>query len=151
MTPGPGARILMGCATAVVAAAVITGIVLLGPPGAQRAKRLDEVRITDLQNIEGLIANFTRVHKTLPGDIATLAREPGYFIRRNDPETGVPYEYEVLGPDTYRLCATFKTATSNETNPNLFEQRINTTWAHGVGRQCFSRHANAVRGADTGP
>ena len=50
MTSGPGARILMGCATAVIAAAVITGIVLLGPPGAQR-DRPPFIRAADQHNL----------------------------------------------------------------------------------------------------
>ena len=141
MTRGPGGIMLIVAATA-VGAAVITGILMLGSPAMQRQQRLDSVRVRDLAAIELLIASYVSLHKVQPPDLESLSREPGYSVRTNDPESGVPYDYETLGADSYRLCATFKTGSSEATPRNVYGQSLGTTWAHGVGRQCFSRHTN---------
>jgi hypothetical protein len=137
---------MLTAATAAVGAAVIAAIVLLGSPTTERQRRLDAVRVDDLAAIERLVASFASLHKALPPDLGSLAREPGYAVMLNDPDSGAPYEYEKLSVDSYRLCAIFKTPNSNDTFLNAYERSRNATWVHGVGRQCFDRHADlAVR------
>ena len=145
MTAPAGSRIggiLVGVAAAVVGAAVIAGIAVLGPPSAQRQQRLDLVRVRDLATIERLVSSFAILHKSLPRDLSSLAHEPGYSVPRGDPESGRPYEYEVLQGDSYRLCATFTTRTSQGTPDNPYGGAMNETWTHDIGRQCFNRRAN---------
>jgi hypothetical protein len=124
---------LLVAATVVVVGAVVAGIVVLGSPSAQRQQRFDSVRVQDLGAIERFVTSFARIHKRLPDSFDTLTKEPGYLVPRGDPDSGAPYEYETLGRDTYRLCATFGTVSSPEASES--------TWAHGIGRQCFDRHA----------
>ncbi len=52
-----------------------------------------------------------------------------------DPLTGRPYEYRILGPSAYELCAEFERNTE-EDNP-----RPADFWSHGPGRQCFQLEA----------
>lgn len=131
--------ILLLAATTAVGAAVVAGMLLMGSPTVQRQQRLDSARVEDLTTIEGLISRFAALHKRLPGDLASLVREPGFSARTNDPESGVPYDYQTLGADSYRLCATFKTRGSETTARGAYGQSLGTTWAHGLGRQCFTR------------
>src|ERR1700758_4871032 len=114
MKSSSGARLLVAAAVAVVVAAVIAGIVAVGPPHLERDRKLDELRVRDLAAIEESISNFAKLHKNLPANLAALAQEPGYSIPRVDPESGKPYDYEVLSADGYRLCARFTTRSTRD-------------------------------------
>jgi hypothetical protein len=138
---GSGGRIMLIAATVAVAAAVIAGIVLLGSPTTERQRRLDAIRVDDLGAIERLVASFASLHKALPHDLDSLAREPGYSVKLNDPDSGTRYEYETLSIDSYRLCAIFQTRSSNDEPLNAYRRPLNETWVHDVGRQCFDRRA----------
>ena len=131
--------ILLIVATSAVGAAVVAGISILGSPTVERQQRLDAARVEDLTTIERLISRFTALHKKLPRDLASLVREPGFSARTNDPESGVPYDYQTQGANSYLLCATFKTRSSESTSHNVYGQPLGPTWAHGIGRQCFNR------------
>jgi hypothetical protein len=143
MTRVSGTRLLVAGAVVAVCAAVIAGMVVVGSPGAQRQRKFDRARTDDLAAIERSVARFARLHKSLPRDLAALTQEPGYLVPRNDPESGTPYEYELTGADNYRLCATFDASSSRE-NENIYAP-VDDMWVHGVGRQCFSRHADFQR------
>jgi hypothetical protein len=145
MTSFSGGRLLVITAAVAVVAAVVVGVVVLGSPGVAREKKLDAVRVADLAAIEGLISSYARQHKSLPPDLAALNREPGYLVPRKDPESAMPYEYEILGEDTYRLCAQFRKPSSRDLPENVYS--LENTWVHGAGQQCFNRHADAARAA----
>jgi hypothetical protein len=133
MSSASRGSMLLVAATVAVVGAVVAGIVVLGSPSTQRKERFDSVRVQNLGAIERFVTSYAKTHKRLPDSFGTLTEEPGYLVPRGDPDSGAPYEYEPLGRDTYRLCATFGTATSSEAPES--------TWAHGIGRQCFERHA----------
>jgi type II secretory pathway pseudopilin PulG len=134
-------RILAMAVTVAVVAAVIAAVVILGPPGAQRERRLDAARISDLQMIQSAVMGYVARHEALPADLATLAKEPGYALSTSDPQTGAPYVYEVTGTTSYRLCASFTTDTAKERRDERPDYTYSVEWAHGAGRQCFERHA----------
>ena len=142
--PISGGRLLITGAIAAVVAAVIAGIVAVGPPSRARERKLDALRVEDLAALERLIANFARVHSSLPQDLASLANEPGYSIPRSDPESGRPYEYQVLSSDHYRLCARFATRSTRETQETNYP--TGDTWSHGAGDQCFNRRVELSSG-----
>ena len=54
----------------------------------------------------------------------------------DDPVSGAPYGYRVLGPDRFELCALFNLPTEREpTRPYAGAP----SWWHGAGRHCFER------------
>jgi hypothetical protein len=140
MKSSSGARLLVAAAVAAVVAALIAGIVAVGPPRLERDRKLDRIRVTDLTAIENLISSFAKVHKSLPADLAALAQEPGYSIPRVDPESGKPYDYEVLGTDGYRLCARFTTQSTRDETGSIYSP--GNTWFHSAGKQCFNRRVD---------
>jgi len=142
---GSGGRIMLTAATAAVGVAVIAAIVLLGSPATERQRRLDAARVEDLEAIEQLVTSFASLHKALPHDLDSLAREPGYPLMLHDPDSGAPYEYETLKVDSYRLCAIFKTRSSDDALRNTYRRPLSSTWLHGVGRQCFDRSVDLAR------
>jgi hypothetical protein len=128
---------------AVVLSVLLTvgyGIYVVGAPTTQRLVRLDQQRVSDLQNISFAISSYWDRNKELPPSLEAL-QGPQYFVQSiQDPETSQPYEYHILNEDTYELCATFKTnSTQNyEGSPQSFSERV---WNHGIGRGCFQLQA----------
>lgn len=124
---------LMVVAAIVVAGAVVTALFVMDPPSRQRAERLDQARVVDLQRLSARIDAHAGIHDALPERLAVVDGAPGRPIV--DPATGRPYQYEVTGERSYRLCATFETAVEEPRQawPGRDE------WRHGEGRQCFDR------------
>jgi hypothetical protein len=133
-------RAILAVAALIVVAAVIAGIVVLGSPATERLRRLDGARVADLQTLDRLVTGFARTHGSVPADIETLIREPGYSVPRSDPESRVPYEYRRLSAGSFQLCATFNTDSANQATQRDYAMSFNAAWAHGRGRQCFDRH-----------
>ena len=132
MRPSPRSLVFPGIVTAVVAASVIAAIVMLGAPSVQRQHKMDEVRVQNLTFISLSVNGYFARHKELPADLDILAKEPGYHVARNDPDTAKPYGYQILGATSYRLCADF-TADSAKDSPELYNTYANVSWAHRLG------------------
>ncbi|PIR97755.1 MAG: hypothetical protein COT89_03195 [Candidatus Colwellbacteria bacterium CG10_big_fil_rev_8_21_14_0_10_42_22] len=92
-----------------VTSAVIGAFMIIGSPMEQRALRLDQRRIEDLQNIQWQIVSYWQNKEVLPKTLNDL-KDPlqGYSLPV-DPEfeKGRTYEYNALKPLTFELCATF--------------------------------------------
>lgn len=139
MSSSPRALVLPAIVTAVVASSVIAAIVMLGAPSVQRQRKMDEVRVQNLAFIVSSVNGYFTRHKELPSNLDALAKEPGYHIAQNDPNTGKPYEYQTLGATSYRVCADFARDSAAE-SPQLYSAYLNVDWAHGAGHQCFERN-----------
>lgn len=142
----PGARSRAGrwiavAASVVVVAAIVAAIAVMGSPSRQRLMRLDERRVDALGNIANQLDAWRNEHGRLPGSLAELAAAPGVRVPQ-DPASGRPYGYEVLGATEYRLCAQFDTDTAAGTDPQPW---LRAAWAHGTGRQCFKRRVGNAR------
>jgi hypothetical protein len=138
VNPGLRQMILPAIVSVVVVSAVVAAIVVLGPPSLQRQRKLDEVRVRNLTYIGLSVNSYFIRHKELPANLEALAKEQGYYIARGDPDTGKPYGYQILDPNSYRLCADFA-AESAMDSPNSYNAYSNMTWAHRQGHQCFDR------------
>lgn len=134
-----GLKTFISIVVAAVSIIAISGLWIAGSPAAERARRFDERRISELQSISYAIDNYWNLNKALPRDLSTLQATRDIYIGSIiDPETGAPYEYTLTDSDTYSLCATFtnsspETATTQPYNPNTSK-----FWEHSEGRQCFA-------------
>lgn len=131
-------------AVAVVAAIMVTGFFVAGTPQSQRLVRLDERRVSDLQNIQWQIINFWQRKEVLPADLNELVDPIGGFTVPLDPETGEQYEYSVTGELDFELCADFRTSSAESgigATPELARpvKIIDGVWNHSSGRVCFER------------
>jgi len=135
-----GLRWLVLAVTFVVIAALVAGVVVLGPPSEARKRRLDQRRVEDLVGIQAAVRSYAGQHDAVPPDLSALDQAPRPAMRRKDPETGMPYEYEAVGAHVYRLCAVFS-ARSDEADSTL--PYSGEAWHHDSGRQCFERHEPA--------
>lgn len=125
--PG-GGTILAGFAVLAVVAAVAGGLLVLGPPSEERARRMDDRRIAHLRGIESAVAIFVEREIRLPVSLDELAGKEWMRVEVRDPGTGQAYEYHALGERRYELCATFeRESRGSDTTP----------WFHRAGRQCF--------------
>ena len=145
MTPtspstGVGARVLLGAAILIVATAVAAGVLVLRTPAEERALRLDERRVQDLQGIERAIERRWLAQPHLPATLDELARQTAPPLAAADPVTGSAYEYRAVSRTQYELCASFAAA-----SPGLAEGQPRDFWSHAAGRECFRVEARALQ------
>jgi hypothetical protein len=125
--PGSG-RQLIFIFVAVAVASIATGLALIDPPWVQRAKSMDDRRTYDLEMLESELRYYRDETGALPDSLEELGE--GLLDFRTDPESGIPYDYRVLGADSYEICAEF--AYENPGTAGMFAR-------HDAGRHCFER------------
>lgn len=122
LTPVEGirtrARLFAGGAGIAVTAAFCIGLGVAGSPATQRHAEADNRRVQDLR----LMAQ-RRFNKAQNQPIL------------RDPETGAPYEYRALEGTIYELCASFRSASPENSG---------TFWTHSAGRTCFRLDSSTV-------
>ena len=127
-------------AIVLVMAAVAGGLWILGSPAQERVDRLDDRRITDLQEIERAVNLHWTRQQRLPASLAELSGEPGVRISLRDPITMEPYGYQPLGENRFEVCSVFESAEPRDSSTaNL------NFWSHGAGRQCFQLATRNLR------
>jgi Domain of unknown function (DUF5671) len=123
-------RIYAGVAAVVVVTMIIVGLTMIGPPADERARRLDERRVSELQQIETAVDVYFARHKRLPESLQALAAEVGLPPALGTPPAG-PYEYRVIDDSHYEVCATFQRASAESS------RWTEGFWSHVPGRRCF--------------
>jgi len=116
--------------SAVVTVAVVAGLVVSGLPSEQRLMRLDKSRVSDLRRLSSAVDDYWQDKNEPPKTLAQTV--DGRRLNRlpSDPISGIPYEYHIDGSRTYRLCAQFDRASSEEEKDNF--------WSHPQGQNCYS-------------
>jgi hypothetical protein len=133
-----------------VVVVAVVGVVFVGFPHDERARRFDERRVMDLQVIQSQVMNYWQRSGTLPEDRIAIVRG-ATGISFQDPETRAFYEYRVIASTTFALCATFNQRYDAEPHravqggPYPIDIKRGPTpiafdgWSHGPGRFCFER------------
>ena len=68
----------------------------------------------------------------------TVLGKESIGIFPKDPETGLPYEYEITNASAYRLCAVFATTSSDKDHRTSdYYLPYYRNREHGLGRYCF--------------
>jgi len=124
-------------------AIIILGFFIVGTPKELRAVRIDQERVSDLQSIQWEAINYWQKKDSLPATLVALEDPISGYIAPTDPETEEDYTYEVTGPLSFTLCATFTTESREDgltdyrypVKPNGTQE----SWAHGEGEKCFDR------------
>ncbi|MHA6325029.1 hypothetical protein [Roseivivax sp. CAU 1753] len=100
-------RIAVGGITALTLGLVALAFWQVGGPATGRMEARDETRFSDLLSLTSVVTcKATTEGNVLPQTLD--ASESCYYdVRRVDPYSGEPYRYAVVGPNEYRLCATF--------------------------------------------
>lgn len=126
-----------------VALTIAAGFLIIGTPQTQRALRLDQQRVSDLQSLQSMIINFYQQKERLPQSLTELDDPISYYNVPVDPDTKTSYSYTVKGTLSFELCADFATMGSGDpygrsvSMPSAYGTQ--DKWEHGVGHICFSR------------
>ncbi|WP_147488015.1 hypothetical protein [Burkholderia pseudomallei] len=98
----------------------------------------DDRRDQDVAELSWRIQLYAQKKGKLPGSLSELVTD-GVDIPV-DPVTSTPYSYEVLGQDSFRVCAVFSSASQGYgINGAYHGDPIFGSWVHGIGRQCLGR------------
>lgn len=144
---------------AIVISLIIFSFRVMGSPREQRALRLDEKRVSDLQSIQWQVISYWQNKGKLPDSLSSLKDPLSGATIPVDPEfsKGNVYEYSVKDKLSFELCATFaadmpKGWIENNTNVAIpvYADKVaatsvvypgvaNDSWDHGIGRTCFTR------------
>lgn len=145
----PNAKTFVWFVIGAVFAAIVAGFFVAGSPFRQRLIRFDQRKVDDLINLQYQIVNSYWVPKErLPQSLDDLRDNISGFAPPRDPETGESYDYRVLGPLSFELCATFNLPSEKvrESFPEPAVPRgefpvkeTKETWEHGAGPECFER------------
>ena len=143
---------------------IVWSFAIMGSPKEQRAWRLDDRRVTDLQSIQYQVINYWQQKEKLPATLSDLSNPLSGYSLPVDPEfeKGLKYEYIPGDKLTFELCATFTADMPKgwqEYNnygggiiaPMVDVSRtdvavsypypggVNDSWDHKTGRTCFTR------------
>ncbi|MCX6714809.1 MAG: DUF5671 domain-containing protein [Candidatus Uhrbacteria bacterium] len=138
--------LIVAIATSVlIIGSIIGGFFLVGSPAHQRTIRMDNQRVSDLQNIQSQVINYWTQKSSVPKVLTDLQDPISGFIVPTDPVTKNAYTYRVKDVHAFELCATFTEASVNEvgagyTTPS-YPSRAGATdvWTHNKGEVCFER------------
>ena len=133
---------LLAIAGAIAAVIAVSVSIYLNPPSAVKAHELDRERLQSLQQIDFAIKNYYHNHQALPDRLDAVESTGGFAGQSNwsDPVTNLPYEYDVLGKTTYRLCAGF--SADSEQGENRYFVGFHK---HHKGHDCFQQEVNTVQ------
>ena len=134
--------------------AIITGVVVLisvvgaffiiGSPMSARLIQFDQQKVNDLSNVQSQVVYYWQRKQVLPNTLSDLNDPLSGFTIPQDPQTGQPYEYNVLDTTvlSFQLCATFNKPSVEDRSPKAVTPMydgFNQNWQHGEGRTCFDR------------
>jgi len=131
----------------IVALTIIIGAFFIsGSPFRARLEKLDQQRVSDLQNIQSQTIYYWQKKETLPVSLNELTDSISGYSASLDPETKTPYEYRGLNNLVFELCATFSAETpKNQAGyETLSFTRADDNWQHVAGRVCFTRTIDPV-------
>ncbi|MSR86677.1 hypothetical protein EXS70_00690 [Candidatus Peribacteria bacterium] len=128
---------------AIVLVAIVGAFFVTGSPLYGRSEKFDEQRLNDLRAIQNEVFNIawgnnqrgvSPLPTTLPNPLPmTLVEvlEKALYQKPDitDPETGMPYTYQVTSDHAFRLCAVFDL--SRDLQYDIF-------WNHPAGEKCFA-------------
>ncbi len=143
-------KLFIGFLLIVVVGIIVAGFYLVGSPQQARMEKFDQTRIGDFESIENFLNSYYSAiekngiqRRSLPQTLQELqVKSPYFYASLNDPETAKPYEYRVLSPASYELCATFSTSNKEKAKGNNYINQEANRWQHDAGRTCFQRQAD---------
>lgn len=122
---------------------VVMGMMLIGSPSKQRDFANDQQRVMDLESTQFQIIGFYQAKAVLPKTLKEIADPLMGVSILSDPETSLPYTYEVTGPLSFKICATFKTDSNDlkQSSPRPDYPMIagQGFFEHSIGENCFDR------------
>jgi len=148
-----GIKIFVGLVTLCVAAGIVAAFVVVGSPSQERARRMDQQRVNNLQQITYALDSYYMLKKDIPPSLKELAGTQDVYLESiNDPQTKEEYAYRKIEATKYELCATFETEAQKSDVTGMAKPvgygPYDTMWQHGLGRQCFELQVRTANKPD---
>lgn len=136
--------------------ALVWGFSIIPFPGRENGIINDHKRVIDLANIQNSIDSYYTTNNHLPQTLSTLGNSSDYGtpLETTDPQTNQEYGYIITSPNTYNLCATFSTSSSQD-DPNAYDDSsgdyasYSDQFKHPSGYYCFSEYDSNNSDNDT--
>jgi hypothetical protein len=131
--------------------ALVYGFSIIPTPAVERARTNDHKRVIALGLIKDAIDDYYQNHSELPQSLGAVNSniDGSGPLNKVDPETNEQYKYMVnQSASTYKLCATFSTTSSKDTDPNGYDDpngdysNFKDQFNHPIGYHCFSENEN---------
>ena len=128
------AYLIIGIISLLVIGVVIFGFSVAGSPFETRARKVDQERVSNISSLKLKIDSYYKDKGSLPDSLDKLTLSTYDSDITKDPETDEEYEYSTSGQTTYKICATFSTASDEKKDPYRYS---NKDYEHPKGRHCF--------------
>ena len=95
--------------------------------------------------LQDQIINYWIRKEVLPSNLSELEDSIFGFVVPKDPESDLPYEYNVTDTLSFELCATFKTSSQDFGSASKASRSFypydsfQQNWEHEAERTCFQR------------
>lgn len=122
--------------TCLVLIIFISAFLIIESPTEARNRKMDQVTINNLEQINASINRFYSENNRLPENIEELVSENyPYIMTQNfiEQSTNKYYIYNILSNTKFELCATFY---STNLNKNDY---YGNSWRHNKGYQCITK------------
>jgi len=113
-------------------------------PKTARERRLDQVLVQNIHNLENVVNSYYERNKKLPANIEELKADRNIYIGPNtltDQESNTPVIYNKLNDQEFEICATFRTDSLKDDNGRgkvVFTMPVSINPDnHGAGYQCL--------------
>lgn len=132
----------------VVAVSVACSFLIIGSPLKSRQRSNDQIRVSNLSEIQGHVIGYWQAKGALPDNLDQLNDPTRYVSVPVDPITKQPYVYRVKGDLSFELCANFETSNNYQSSPaepvsiapyTVPRMPPDNNWSHGEGESCFAR------------
>lgn len=149
---GAGFKLFEWLIFVTVVGALVWGFMIIDSPAVQRAKRFDDMRVSNLLSLQESVQIFygydeNSGNRRLPVDLNELTNDPRVYLEKAslaDPSTDQSYEYRIIDETNYELCAVFETDSAITKNNMVTTPRSILPglagfkgFEHGIGRTCF--------------
>ena len=113
----------------------VSGMMQIPSPHTARLKKMDDLRLSSMVDLSNKIVDYYNKRKLLPVSLAVLVSEKLVYSKNiKDKETSEPFEYRILDPTHFEICAHFHQEGRHWSGPE---------WEHGAGRQCFKQEVRS--------
>jgi hypothetical protein len=108
-------------------------------PQLARAKRLDQIVVSNIYQLEDSVNSYYAEQGTLPLSLDDLKNSKNiHFDAKNlvDPETRLAIEYKLEGEKDFSFCAVFRTDSNDQNRNNMYTRHDDRE--HTSGYDCIS-------------
>ena len=134
-------------------ATIVSGFFIVGTPQQARLARFDTQKVNDLQSLQSRVTSYWQAKQKLPASLTDLSDALTYGPLPMDPQSGESYVYEMSGPLSFKLCATFNAQSRGNQNFGVYPDTRGVmptpagskgvsqqdNWQHTAGQVCFDR------------